>query len=266
MSKIVLVTGASSGIGKVIADYLAAQGYVVYGTSRSIKQEGLKFKALPMDVCDNESVENAVNNILKEQGRIDVVINNAGIGIVGGCEYLSLSDAEKVMSTNFIGVIRVCQAVLPSMRIQKSGLIINISSIASEMGLPYRSVYSSSKAAVDRFTEALRIETKKFGIKACCIQPGGIKTDISANRLFSPVPEGGPYKDSFERAYGAINASVSKGLEPEIFGPIIESIMKADKVKRVYRIGKVTEKLSVLIKKIVPDYMFERIIAGFYKI
>ncbi|WP_028978468.1 SDR family oxidoreductase [Sporocytophaga myxococcoides] len=266
MSKIVLVTGASSGIGKVIADYLTSQGHIVYGTSRSIKQEGLKFKALPMDVCDNESVKAATDHIIKKNGKIDVVINNAGIGIAGGCEYLSLSDAEKVMSTNFIGVVRVCQAVLPSMRNNKSGLIINISSIASEMGLPYRSVYSSSKAAVDRYTEALRIETKKFGIKACCIQPGGIKTDISANRLFTQVPEGSPYKDSFNRAYDAINKSVSKGLEPEIFGPLIESIMKADKVKRIYRVGKVTEKLSVLIKKIVPDYMFERIIAGFYKI
>jgi NAD(P)-dependent dehydrogenase (short-subunit alcohol dehydrogenase family) len=266
MSKIVLVTGASSGIGKVIANYLTSKGHIVYGTSRSIKQDDLKFKALPMDVCSNESVKNAIDHILNEHGRVDVVINSAGVGIAGGCEYLSITDAEKVVSTNLIGVIRVCQAVMPSMRARQCGLIINISSIASEMGLPYRSVYSASKAALDRFTEALRIETRKFGIKACCIQPGGIKTDINANRLYTPVPEGSPYKDSFERAYEAINASVSKGLDPELFGPLVESIMKADRVKRIYRVGKVTEKLAVLVKKIVPDFVYERIIAGFYKI
>lgn len=266
MSKVVLITGASTGLGYAIADYLAGKGYKVYGTSRSIKNEGQKFQALAMDVCDANSIEAAVKTILAKEGKIDVLINNAGLGIAGAVEHLSLPDVSKVFDTNVLGVLRTCQAVLPSMRKNHSGIIINISSIGAEFGLPYRGGYSASKAALDRLMEALRMEVKNFGIQVCTLQPGGISTDINKNRIQSPMPSGSPYKESFDRTYEIINASVSLGLKPEIFGPEVEKIINSTKVRRNYRIGKTTEKLSVLVKKLVPDYVFEKIIMNHYKI
>jgi short-subunit dehydrogenase len=263
---VIIVTGASSGIGKVMAVHLAKHGHIVYGTSRSIKNQSNAFYSLEMDVCNEDSVLTGINRIIHEQGRIDAVINNAGIGMAGVPESLSINDAEKVFNTNVLGVIRVCEAVLPIMRKNKSGRIINISSIAAEMGLPYRGIYSASKAAVQRYTEALRMEVKKFGIEACTVQPGGIATDINTNRLISPIPSNSPYKESFERTYDIINHSVSKGMAAEKFGPYIEELLNAAKLKRNYRIGNGSEKLSVLIKKIMPDYVFEKIISNHYKL
>jgi NAD(P)-dependent dehydrogenase (short-subunit alcohol dehydrogenase family) len=266
MSKVILITGASSGLGYAIADYLAGKGNKVYGTSRSIRNEGQKFKTLAMDVCNSASIHEAVSQVLKEEGRIDVVINNAGLGIVGAVEHLSMTDVDRVFDTNVMGVLRVCQAVLPSMRKNRAGRIINISSIGAEFGLPYRGSYSASKAALDRLMEALRMEVKNFGIEVCTIQPGGIITDINKNRIMTQMPEGSPYKESFDRTYEIIHASVSLGLTAQSFGPVVEKIINSSRLKRNYRVGKTTEKLSVLIKKIMPDFVFEKIIMNHYKI
>ena len=266
MSKVVLITGASSGLGLAIADYLAKRNFIVYGTSRNISGESYSFKSLQMDVGSTESIKSAIAKIVQTEGKIDVVINNAGLGIAGPVEHLVEADVVRVFDTNFLGVIRVCQAVLPKMREQKTGLIINVSSIGSEMGLPYRGAYSASKAALDRLTEAMRIEVKKYGIQACIVQPGGVATDISKNRLTAPLPADSVYKESFDRTYTIINESVSYGLPPESFGPEIEKIIKCKKVKRIYRIGKVKEKLSVLVKKLVSSHMFDNILRKHYKI
>ena len=134
------------------------------------------------------------------------------------------------------------------------------------MGLPYRGGYSSSKAALERLTEALRMEIKTFGVQACLVQPGGVKTDINANRVMSPLPADSPYKESFDRCYSIVNDSVSLGLPAAIFGPKIEEIIQAEKLKRVYRIGKTNEKLSVIVKRLMPDFIFEKIIMNHYKI
>jgi len=266
MKKVIIVTGASSGIGKEMASYLSKLGHMVYGTSRSIKNQTNSFQSLEMDVCNEQSVQAAINKVIQEQGRIDVVINNAGIGMAGVPESLSVNDAEKVFNTNVLGVIRVCEAVIPIMRKNKGGRIINISSIAAEMGLPYRGIYSASKAAVQRYTEALRMEVKKYGIEACTVQPGGIATDINNNRLIAPIPESSPYKESFDRTYEIINNSVSKGMAAETFGPYMEALLNTSKLKRNYRIGNGSEKLSVIIKKMFPDYIFEKIISNHYKL
>lgn len=265
MSKVVLITGASSGLGLSLANYLVNRGYIVYGSSRKITTDHT-FKTIVMDVCDADSVDSAVKSIVEKEGKIDVVINNAGLGIAGPVENLNLLDVLNVFQTNVMGVIRVMQAVLPYMRSRQSGLLLNISSIAAEMGLPYRGAYSASKAALDRVTEALRVEVKKFGIKVCLVQPGGVVTDINKNRIHTVLPENSPYKESFQRTYDIINESVSKGLSVEVFGPEIEKIINSDSVKRVYRIGKPTEKLSVQVKKVVPDSIFDNILTKHYKI
>ena len=266
MKKVILITGASTGLGETLANYLAKQGHTVYGTSRSITQQGYAFRTVQMDVCEEAQIQLALAHILQNEGRLDVLINNAGLGLATPFEHTQEKEIDRLLDTNVKGVVKTCQAVLPIMRKQKSGLIIQISSIASEFGLPYRGLYSASKAAVERFTEALRMEVKQYGIQACIVQPGGIQTDISKNRMMSPIPDDSPYKASFARTLDIINASVSQGLPTDVFGPVVEGIIQSSKVKRVYRVGKLTEKLSVLLKRILPASAFERILISHYKI
>ena len=266
MSKIVLITGASSGLGASIAAYLSEKGYIVYGASRSLPKINPAYKPVVMDVCNEKSIQEAVGAIMQAEGRIDVLINNAGLGIAGPAESLLTTDVQRVFDTNLFGVLRTCQAVLPGMRAAKAGLIINISSIASETGLPYRGAYSASKAALDRLTEALRMELAPFGIQACYLQPGGIQTDINKNRITTPLAAANVYKASFDRCYEIVNASVSKGLDKAVFGPVVEKIIQAKKVKRCYRIGKPMEKISVFLKKALPDRTYDKLVSDHYKV
>ena len=264
MSKVILITGASTGLGHSMATYLAQRGYVVYGTSRQAEVPEQAFHMLTMDVNNAEGVHKAIEQIIKQEGRLDVLINNAGLGIAAPVEVLPLADVQRVFDTNVVGVIRMVQAVLPYMRQQRSGLIINISSIAAEAGLPYRGAYSASKAAVERLTEALRLELAPFGVQACSIQPGGTRTDINKNRLRASLPEDSVYKVTFDRTYDLIDQSVSEGIDPAVFGSLIETIISSSQVKRLYRVGKPVEKLSVLLKQILPTALYERMIRNHY--
>lgn len=265
MSKIVLITGASTGLGETIANYLVKQGYIVYGTSRAIEGQTKLFHTLNMDVCNDKSIQDVVQRIIEEKGRIDVLVNNAGLAIAGPVEALPLVEVQRVFDTNVMGTLRTIQAVLPSMREHRSGLIINISSIAAEAGLPFRGGYCASKAAVDRLTEALRFEVAKFGIQACYVQPGGTKTDINKNRLRASLPPDSVYKETFDRTYTLIDQSVSQGIDADIFGPLIEKIIQSPQVERMYRVGKELEKFSVVLKKILPTVIYERMIRNHYK-
>ncbi|GAA0548548.1 SDR family oxidoreductase [Chitinophaga japonensis] len=264
MSLVILITGASAGLGASIGNYLHGKGYTVYGTSRHIQPGALPFHTLQMDVNNNAGVQEAIAAVIEKEGRIDVLVNNAGLSIAGVTEHLSQEDVQQVFDTNVLGVLRTCQAVLPHMRRQGRGLIINVSSIGSETGLPYRGIYSASKAAVDRFTEALRLEVGAWGIQACCLQPGAVHTGINAHRLRSSLPEDSPYRDRFESGYAAIDASIDHGADPGIFGPVIEKIIQARRVKRYYRVGKPIEKLSVILKKYLPERMFENLLRKYY--
>lgn len=264
MSKVILITGASTGLGESVATYLAGRGYTVYGTSRS-KTAANGFVMLPMDVTNTDSVRQTVEQIIAQTGRIDVLINNAGLGIAGPVEALPLDEVERVFDTNVLGVIRAVQAVLPGMRQQKSGLIVNISSIAAEAGLPYRGAYSATKAAVDRLTETLRLEVASFGIQICSIQPGGVRTDINKNRIRVSLPSDNVYKETFERTYELIDQSVEEGLDASVFGPLLDQIINTSSVARIYRIGKPLEKVSVLLKRLLPIGLYERMIRNHYK-
>lgn len=265
MPKVILITGASTGLGESIATYLAQRGYVVYGTSRQADTTGKSYTMLPMDVTSSESIQQGVEQIIRREGRLDVLINNAGLGIAAPVELLPLDDVQKVFDTNVTGVIRAVQAVLPVMRRQRSGLIINISSIAAEAGLPYRGAYSASKAAVERLTEALRLELAPFGVQATSVQPGGTRTDINKNRLRASIAADSVYKATFDRTYELIDQSVSEGIDPAVFGPLVESIINAPKVARLYRVGKPLEKLSVLLKRLLPTTIYERMIRRHYE-
>nr|WP_293833276.1 SDR family oxidoreductase [uncultured Arsenicibacter sp.] len=264
MAKVVLITGASTGLGESIGNHLVQKGYIVYGTSRNIEGQKKAFKTLNMDVSNEESVGRGIERVLAEQGQIDVLINNAGLGIAGPVESLLTDDIARVLDTNVIGAVRTIQAVLPHMRDRRVGLIINISSIAAEAGLPYRGAYSASKAALDRITEALRLELAPFGVQACTVQPGGVRTDINKNRLKVQLPGTSVYKKTFERTYELIDESVSQGLAPELFGELIEKIINTPQVDRLYRLGKPLEKFSVILKRILPVATYEKMIRKHY--
>jgi len=171
--RVVLVTGASSGIGKCCAEYLAKQGYRIYGTSRRAVSTDTRqrssnanlFQMIRMDVTDDVSVKQGIDHIIAEESCIDVVVNNAGFAIIGSLEDTTIEEAKSQLDTNFFGALRVCRAVLPTMRKQNAGYIVNISSIGGLIGLPFQSAYSASKFALEGAMEALRLEVKPFGIQ-----------------------------------------------------------------------------------------------------
>ncbi len=186
MQKIILITGVSSGFGRAIAERLLGDGHIVYGTSRrelDFSLEGLIVRRL--DVTDRHGVKAVVDSIVQEQGRIDVVINNAGVGIAGATELASDEEIDLQMNTNLRGVVGMCAAVLPYMRAKRSGTIINISSIGGVFAIPYQGFYSVSKFAVEAYSEALSLETKQFGIRVVIVEPGDFNTGFTANRKVS---------------------------------------------------------------------------------
>jgi NAD(P)-dependent dehydrogenase (short-subunit alcohol dehydrogenase family) len=262
---IALITGASSGLGKALAVQLTAQGFKVYCTSRSERGTDQGFEMLTMDVRNEESVRTAVSKLIEREGRIDVLVNNAGVGIAGPMEQLGMDYIQKAFDTNVFGMIRVCQAVLPHMRKAGSGKVVNISSIGAAFGLPYRGAYCATKSSVDILTEALRMETSRFGIQACSIRAGDMQTDINANRLKDFNPDDPAYSESFQRVYALVDEHVENGMPVEEAARQIATIIGKPKFKRIYTVGKPMQKLSIAIKQLLPSAWFEAIIRKYSK-
>jgi NAD(P)-dependent dehydrogenase (short-subunit alcohol dehydrogenase family) len=263
---VVLITGASSGIGKACAEHLATKGYRVYGTSRRapFPPEGKSFpKMIQMDVRDNDSVKRGVEYVLSEEGRIDVVVNNAGIGIAGAVEETSVEEAKDIFETNFFGVHRVCRAILPIMREQKSGLIVNISSIMGLIALPFQPFYSASKFALEGMTESLRMEVKPFGIRVVLIEPGDIKTPFVDNRKFV-AKRIEAYRPYFERVMEIVERDERSGSPPEVVARLLEKIIKTPNPKPRYRVGPFMERFAANIRGVIPDSIFEKLVMKNY--
>jgi short-subunit dehydrogenase len=266
MNKVILITGASSGIGKAIGDFLLEKGFVVYGTSRNPNKYTCDFPLLKLDVSDKDSIKNTMNQIHKKEGKIDILINNAGIGITGAIEETPLAEMKKAFDTNFFGVISVCKAVLPFMREQKNGLIINISSIAGYIGLPYRGIYSATKAAMTAVSEVLSLETKQFGVTVVDVAPGDFATNIAAGRYHTPLFENSNYKEHYGKVLQQINDEVDKGLDPIVMAEAIYRIIQNKKPKMRYRIGTLVQRNAIFIKRILPDRFYEKILMKHYKL
>ena len=215
MNKVVLITGGSSGIGKSIGEFLHQRGFVVYGTSRNPERVlNSVFPLVALDVRDADSIHAAVAKVIAASGRLDIVINNAGVGITGPLEEIPMEEMKNNFDTNFFGPIEVMKAVLPQMREQKSGLIINVTSIAGYMGLPYRSIYSASKGALELITEALRMEVKSFGIHITNVAPGDFATNIASGRYHAPVIKGSAYEVSYGESLRTMDEHVDGGSNP----------------------------------------------------
>jgi short-subunit dehydrogenase len=267
MNKIVLITGASSGIGKSIGEFLHHKGYTVFGTSRNPASiQNSLFDLIQLDVRDANSIQNAVKEVVKKAGRIDVLINNAGVGITGPIEETPTIEIKNNFETNFFGPIEVMKSVIPIMREQSSGVIVNITSIAGYMGLPYRGVYSASKAALEIISEAISMEVKRFGIHVVNVAPGDFATNIAAGRYHAPVIDHSPYKQSYGSVLDQMNSHVDSGSNPDEMALAIYAILQEKNPKLHYKTGAFMQKFSIILKRILPDRMYEKMLMNHYKL
>jgi len=267
MSKVILITGGSSGIGKAIGEFLSEKGYCVYGTSRNPqKYPKSKFQLIALDVTDGKSILTCVQTIIEKENSLDILINNAGVGITGPIEEIPEAEMKRNFETNFFGPINLIKAVLPQMRKQNFGLIINITSIAGYMGLPYRGIYSASKSALEIITESFRMELKDFNIQMTTVAPGDFETNIAAGRYHAPVIENSPYKEKYPFVLKAIDADVNKGNDPIFVARKIYSIIENSKPKVHYKVGAFMQKFSIVLKRILPDKIFEKLLLNHYKL
>lgn len=267
MPKVVLITGASSGIGKAAAEFLSAKGFRVYGTGRNPKNnENNGYSLLPLDVTKPDTISTAINLILEKEGRLDVLVNNAGMGITGPIEDTPTSEMRKVFETNFFGAIDVMKAVLPQMRKQQSGTIINVTSIAGYMGLPYRGVYSATKGALDLVSESIRMEVKAFGIQIATIAPGDVATNIAAGRYHTPVFDNSAYKEKYQLNLDLMDSHVDSGMNPIKMAEQIYDVIILKQPNVHYKVGTFMEKFSIVLKKILPSKRYEKLLMNHYKL
>jgi short-subunit dehydrogenase len=219
-----------------------------------------------LDVRNTQSILNCVAQIIQKEGQIDVVINNAGVGITGPIEEIPSKEIRNNFETNLFGPIEVMKAVLPAMREQKFGLIINITSIAGYMGLPYRGIYSASKGALELITEALRMEVRAHGIQITNVAPGDFATNIAAGRYHAPVVEGSAYEVSYGNTLKEMNLHVDSGSNPNEMAEAIYAIINTKHPKIHYKVGVFMQKFSIVLKRILPDNVFEKIVMKHYKL
>lgn len=268
MPKVVLITGGSSGIGKAIGTYLHSREYVVYGTSRNPSKylDAVPFKLLALDVTQPESVEKAVSEIIQNEGKIDVLVNNAGVGITGPVEETPIEEIRNAFEINFYGPLYVIKTVIPYMREEGSGHIINITSIAGYMGLPYRGIYSATKGALELITEAYRMETQQFGIQMTNVAPGDFATNIAQGRYHVPILEGSPYQKEYGDTLNMMNSHVDAGSDPDQMAKAVHKIIQTPRPKIHYKVGAALQKFSIVLKRVLPDKVYERMLMKHYKL
>jgi short-subunit dehydrogenase len=264
MKKVALVTGASSGIGKETAKLLIKKGFTVYGSARRVDKmsdlNDLGIKLLAMDVTNEESMVTGVAEIIKKEGQIDVLINNAGYGSYGSVEDMPMSEAKYQFEVNIFGLARLIQLVLPSMRAQKSGRIINISSIGGSIGEPHGAWYHSTKFALEGLSDSLRMELKQFGIDVVIIKPGAILTEWNtiARENLLKVSGHTAYKDLAYKHVKMLEMADNQGSLPIVVAKTITKASTASKPKTRYVTGKGSSTIMFL-RSILSDRMFDRL-------
>lgn len=256
MKKVIIITGTSAGIGLALAEYFGQKGHKVYGLSRKMV-ESEYFASISVDITEKEQIDKAIQQIITQENRIDILINNAGMGMVGAVEDATKQDITRLFNLNLVGAVQMMSAVLPKMREKRQGQIINISSIGSEMGLPFRGFYSASKSALDKITEAIRYEVSSWNIEVCSLHLGDIKTNIADNRVKSEVSEA--YQNTFDRVYSLMNAHVDKGSEPIEVAQYIDQLLTKKSWKAHYYFGKMGQKIGVPLKWILPQKFYEKL-------
>lgn len=269
MKKVVIVTGASSGMGKSAARFLHQQGYVVYGAARRVaemddlKSEGLQ--VVQMDITDDASIVAAVDHVLQQEGRIDVLINNAGYGSYGAVEDVSIEEAKRQFEVNLFGMARITQLVLPTMRAQHSGRIVNISSMGGKIYTPFGAWYHATKHAVEGWSDCLRLELKPFGIDVVIVEPGGIKTPwgtIASDNLKKNSGKGAYAEHANKVANATEKMYTSNQLtDVDVLGRVIAKAASENNPKRRYVKGYMA-KPAIFIRKWFGDGIFEKLISS----
>jgi len=268
MAKVVLITGISSGFGKATAELLSNKGYSVYGVSRNQREDLTgRIKVLQGDVTEVATLYQAVSRLVGLEGRIDILINNAGMGIAGSIEESSPEDIYLQMSTNFMGCVNMIKAVLPVMRRQRGATIVNISSVGGVMGLPFQGFYSASKFALEGLSEALRMELNSFKIRVIVIRPGDFFTGFTANRI--PVKTNSTdsvYNHQFHKTLSIIEKDEKGGLSPRFFAKNLARILQKKNPCHHYVIATTEQKLAVVLKHLLPAPWFSAILSSHYGI
>ena len=245
--KIALITGASSGIGEATAKRLSQAGFKVYGTSRRGPQAGPReFEMLALDVTSDASVEAAVASVMKLEGRIDLLVNNAGFGVApGGAEESSIEQAQAIFDTNFFGTVRMTRAVLPHMRAQRSGRLINISSVLGFLPMPYGALYAATKHAVEGYSESLDHELRNWGIRSVVVEPAYTNTPFDAN-LLQPDTKLDAYQEVRTAVTHRVQETMATAPGPDIVAETILKAAQAQKPKLRYTAGHLAWRLRLL--------------------
>ena len=265
MQLVIIVTGASSGFGLATAELLARRGHIVYGLCRRPQQHA-SVRYRQCDVRDRSQVAAVVDAIVAEAGHIDVLVNNAGLGIGGALELATPEEIDLQMGTNFMGCVHMCQAVLPHMRRRRTGRIINLSSIGGVMGLPYQGFYSASKFAIEGFSEALSAEVHRFGIGVCMVEPGDFATGFTASRRNSQATLDDPdYGPVFKRSLAIIEKEENGGLHPQVLARRIARLAERRRPPLRSVVANLEQWLSVVIKLILPGNSMVAILRDYYK-
>ncbi|SHN13980.1 oxidoreductase [Mucilaginibacter sp. OK098] len=265
MKKVILVTGASAGIGKDFAKHLLQDGHIVYGAARRVdKMEDIRklgVKVLEMDVTDDAAMVNGVDTIIKAEGRIDVLINNAGFGSYGAIEEVSISDAKYQLDVNLFGAARLAQLVIPHMRKEHFGRIINISSIGGKLASMLGGWYHASKFALEGLSDSLRNEVEQFGIDVVVIEPGGVKSEwsgIAADNLYK-VSGNTNYKPLVDSFAVIMRKTETKNADPIVIVDLVRKAIEAKKPKTRYS-GGYMAKLGLFMRWLLPDRLFDKML------
>lgn len=267
MKKVAIITGASAGMGKSTANILHEQGYIVYGAARRTeKMKDLEEKGMiiiPLDLTDESSIVKAVETVKKNEGRIDVLINNAGYGSYGSIEEVSIEEARRQFEVNIFGLARITQLVIPVMREQKSGRIVNISSMGGKIYTPFGAWYHATKHALEGWSDCLRIELKEFGIDVVVVEPGGIETEWGgiAMEHLQNVSGKGPYAGAVEKVMKGNEKAGTKLTHVDVLGKEIAKAATVNKPKTRYVKGYMA-KPTITLRKWFSDRTFDRILAS----
>ncbi|MDP2801974.1 MAG: SDR family oxidoreductase [Phreatobacter sp.] len=257
-SKVVLVTGASSGIGRATADLLQARGHHVIGTSRRENPGEAPWTWARLDVTEDASVMACVAGVLASHGRIDAVVNNAGLVMAGAVEDTSIEEARRSLETNVLGAMRVARAALPAMRERGSGTIVNMGSLAGRVGMPFQGIYSASKFALEGLTEALAQEVVAFGIDVALVAPGDTATPVVDNRVRTVASKdpASPYAAAFVRVVAMYEKDERAGAPPAGVAALVADLVEGRRHGPRYAVGPFGQRVMVAARGIVPGGVF----------
>lgn len=256
--KVVLITGVSSGIGLELAKKFIKNGNIVYGVSRkSFSLEGLTH--IICDVSLLEQCQNAIQTVIEKEGKIDILINNAGMGISGSIENTSEQDARKIYDVNFFGTFFMCKAALPFLR-ESKGRIINVSSVASKFYIPFQGFYSATKASIDAISAAMRAETKPYGVRITNVLPGDTKTSFTANRV---KQDDGVYNERYVSSVGKMEHDEQNGMSSEYVAKVIYKVATKRRPPLTKTVG-IPYKILLFLSKILPNRFIEWVVSKMY--